>query len=310
MTARAIGALAVLLAVAALVAGCAGRPAVAAAPPRATGSERLDVAYAGASPSQVLDLRVPASTSGPVPLVVYLHGGGFRDGDEDEVGGLAPELLDAGYAVASVGYRLSDEAPFPAAPRDAKAAVRHLRAHASEYGLDPARFAVWGDSAGGNLAALVGLTGDRRTVLDDDALGNPGVPSSVRAVVDRYGPSDLAARANQGRDPGCRPSPAEVDAYIAVYLGGPAPTVPRVAAEASPITWVASAPRIPAFSIEHGTADCIVPVDQARTFAAALTAVGQRPDLRVLDGAQHGDARFDTELVGPTIRWLDGVLAR
>jgi acetyl esterase/lipase len=162
--------------------------------------DRRDVAYASASPRQRLDLYVPSSGAAPYPLVVWIHGGGWERGDQT----LAPDapvrtLLTDGFAVASVDYRLSQDAPFPAQIDDVKAAVRFLRANAVTWSLDPKRFGAWGDSAGGHLAALLGTTGGVAT-FDAAALGNVDESSRVQAVVDWYGPFGACARGRRKPD--------------------------------------------------------------------------------------------------------------
>src|SRR5205823_8686811 len=117
----------------------------------------------------VLDLYRPPKAEGPVPLVIWVHGGGWQNGDKSRTPAL--DLLARGYAVASINYRLSQHAPFPAQIHDCKAAVRFLRAHAAEYRLDPDRVGAWGMSAGGHLVALLG-TSDGVKELEGD-LGNP-----------------------------------------------------------------------------------------------------------------------------------------
>ena len=126
-----------------------------------------NVAYASKSASQILDLWTPEGADEPVPLVIFVHGGGFVGGDKSMEDAYVAPVIDAGYAAASLDYRLSGEAPFPAAVQDVKAAVRFLRANAVRYGLDPGRFAAWGESAGGYLVAMIGTTGDQATVADD-----------------------------------------------------------------------------------------------------------------------------------------------
>src|SRR5574338_458156 len=133
-----------------------------------------------------LDLYLPANARN-APLVIWIHGGGWADGDKDNPPGLS--LLKHGYALASVEYRLTDRAPFPAQIHDVKAAVRFLRANAARFGLDPERFGAWGESAGGHLAALLGTTSVRGELEGDE--GVTGVSSRVQAVCDWYGPTDL-----------------------------------------------------------------------------------------------------------------------
>ncbi len=159
------------------------------------------VAYASTSPSQTLDLYLPASDgSTAAPVVVLIHGGAFAMGDSGMEAGLAQTLVQQGFAVAAVNYRLSGEALYPAGAQDVKAAVRWLRANATEYGLDPDKFAAWGQSAGGWMATMLGVTGDQATIFDDDSLGNPDQSDAVQAVVSWYGPVDFATMDEQAAD--------------------------------------------------------------------------------------------------------------
>ena len=163
----------------------------------ADGSKRYEgITYAvpiGYRPLQ-LDLWVPAGAT-PPPLVVWIHGGAWLIGDRRYLpetlrpNQLFDELLAAGLAVATIDYRLSHEAKFPAQLHDAKAAVRYLRTHADLLGIDTTRIGVWGESAGGHLAAMVGLTGQRPDL--EGNLGVLGPSSAVDVVVDWYGPADM-----------------------------------------------------------------------------------------------------------------------
>jgi len=139
-----------------------------------------DLAYAPLSSAQVLDLYLPNDTPGPYPCIVAIHGGGFIFGDKREDQVNAPlEAVRRGYAVAAMNYRMADEALFPAAVQDVKAAVRFLRAQAQRFDLDPARFAAWGNSAGGYLAVMAGVTGTV-SAFNDPALGNATQQSHVQ----------------------------------------------------------------------------------------------------------------------------------
>ncbi|OYW12849.1 MAG: hypothetical protein B7Z55_17880, partial [Planctomycetales bacterium 12-60-4] len=134
-----------------------------------------------------LDLYIPAESKAPKPLVIWIHGGAWQNGSKENCPALG--LTSQGFAVASINYRLSSHAPFPAQIQDCQAAVRWLRAHAGEYDLDPDKFGVWGSSAGGHLVALVGTTGD---VDDFEPIGgHRDVSSQVQAVCDWYGPTDF-----------------------------------------------------------------------------------------------------------------------
>lgn len=271
-----------------------------------------NLAYATTSASQVLDLWLPADATAATPLVIYVHGGAFKGGDKGMVGGKVQPLLDAGYAVASLNYRLSGEALFPAGAQDVKAAVRWLRANAATYNVDPAKFAAWGESAGGNLVALLGTSGDQTSVLDDASLGNADVSSAVQAVVDWYGPTDFLQMDTQAASGGGCTTPQTHDPASSpesAWMGAALQTVPATVAQANPITYVATAKQLAAFSIAHGDADCNVPYQQSQILADALTEAGANPQLTILPGASHGDPQFDGTLLAPTIAWLTTTLA-
>lgn len=263
--------------------------------------------------TQVLDLWVPTDAGGPSPVVVFVHGGGWVEGDKDQVRSKLAPLLDTGLAVASVDYRLSEQAIFPAAVRDTKAAVRWLRANAADHGLDPDAIAVWGESAGGNMAALVGVTGDQATIFDDPSLGNADTSSAVQAVVDWFGPVDLLAMQQMERDDAVCEDPYDHDAddaYESRWLGISMQYDIDVAERADPITYIPTAGVLPPFSIAHGDADCVVDIGQSRLLIEALTEAGDPPQVTTLTGGTHMDARFDAEVLVPTIEWLRQVLAR
>jgi acetyl esterase/lipase len=231
-----------------------------------------------------LDLYLPAG-DGPHPVVLFLHGGGWRLGSRHLAGpayrGQTPtpfeRVAQAGIAVASVDYRLSGEAVFPAQLHDAKAAVRWLRARAGELGVDPDRIAAWGESAGAHLAALLGLVGDQ--AMEGD-VGLAGTSSAVSAVVAWYAPTDLAAvAADLGVDPH---DPATREAQL---LGAPAVDVPELAAQASPVTHVS--PEAPPFLLLHGAADRMIPCVQSERLYDALVEAGVEAELDIYEDADH-----------------------
>jgi acetyl esterase/lipase len=187
-------------------------------------------------------------------------------------------FVAAGLAVATVDYRHALEAPFPAQLHDVKAAVRWLRARADELGVDGERVAAWGESSGGHLAALLGLTGDDPALEGD--VGVTGPSSAVDAVVAWYAPSDVAAVAT---DTGADPlDPASREAQL---LGGPPPERPDAAAQASPLTHVR--PGVPPFLLLHGAADRLVPCVQSERLYAALLEAGADVELDVYEDADH-----------------------
>ena len=280
-----------------------------------------NINYAGtSSASQTLDLLLPANALLPLPLVVRIHGGGFSSGDKagEETGTAASAILAKGYALASVNYRLSGEALFPAGVQDVKAAVRWLRAHAAQYGLDTDRFASWGESAGGYMAAMLGVTGDQATVFDDDSLGNPGVSSAVAAVVDWYGPVDLATMDSQqtAHPPASCPSSwlqhTPATSPEGTWLGGAlnTPAVSTKLAQANLVADVATAKALPFFIIAHGDNDCQVPWAQSQELTDALAKVGNTANLTILAGAGHADGRFESTQSAPDMTLLGSFFGR
>lgn len=274
-----------------------------------------DLRYAGTSPAQVLDLWLPASTARrqrPVPLVVLVHGGAFTGGDKGQVLGV-PELLAQGFAVASVNYRLADQAPFPAAVQDVKAAVRWLRANAGSYDVDRARFAVWGTSAGGYLATMAGVSGGQWSGLDDVSLGNPTVSSQVQAVVSWYGPADFTAMDAEARQVAACAGRAQVhdaaDSPESRWLGAPVQTAPLRRAS-DPGAWLASAPpgTLPPFLLVHGGSDCLVPPGQSARLGQALAVAGAPVRVQVVEGAGHADEALHRQVLRPSIDFIAAAL--
>jgi len=268
------------------------------------------LAYGTGSPNQVLDLYTPGA-GGPWPLVVAIHGGAFMMGDRRRELSHLPALLAAGYAVAAVEYRFSGEALFPAAVLDVKQATAYLRAHAAELNLDPSFFAAWGRSAGGHLSAMLGVTSGQATEFDT-AAGD----SSVQAVIDWYGPSDflqMDAQFIAGPPTGDVPpvqNHDEPNSPESRWIGGPIQELPEATARANPISYVAGAiGALPPFFLSAGTSDHLVPYQQTLILADALRAHGTPVELPILDGALHGDQRFESELTQPAIDWLERLRA-
>jgi acetyl esterase/lipase len=271
-----------------------------------------DLAYATSSPAQRLDLHLPDSGTGPFPVIVQIHGGAFRSGDKAD-GQLTPVLaaIARGYAVVAINYRLSGEALFPTQIHDVKAAIRWVRANAARYDLDPARIAVWGNSAGGHLAALAG-TSAGVAALEDPGLGSPDQSSQVQAVVDWYGPIDFLQMDPQFRASGIgRPDHSAATSPESRLLGGALADVADRVAAANPETYITADD--PPFLIQHGTADPLVPTQQSVRFAAALTRVlgPDRVTLALLDGAGHGGPAFATPAnLATVLDFLDRTLHR
>ncbi len=244
----------------------------------------------------LLDLYLPEPQQQleTVPAVVHFHGGGWRVGARSSLGpaiealGLSPiqRLVDAGFVVASADYRLSSTANFPAQLLDAKAAVRWLRAHAADYQVDPDRIYVWGDSAGGHLASLVGLTtgSNKYRGQRGDAGEWAGMSDRVAAVAAWYPPTDLL-RMGEQRLPNAVANADDSGSREALLLGAQPAEAPGKAAAASPLTYVGS--HAPPFLLVHGTADRFVPPSQSTSLAAALEAEGRDVELLLIEGADH-----------------------
>jgi len=256
----------------------------------------IDIAYATASPAQKLDLYLPNDGKGPFPVIFAVHGGGFLAGDKSSPQ-VQPEMdgLTRGYAVVCVNYRLSREAIFPAAILDLKAALRFLRANAAKFNLDPERIAAWGDSAGGNLASMLGATAGV-PALEDLTMGNAGESSNVQAVVDFYGPTDFANMDNAFAYSGITQHMihSSADSYESRYMGFLITSYPEKARRADPETYISAS--APPFFIENGDKDLTVPPSQNAHLAAALEkAIGKDKVVYIsLPGAGHGGPEFDS----------------
>jgi acetyl esterase/lipase len=250
------------------------------------------IAYASVSPSQRLDLRLPPTGDGPFPLVVFIHGGAWERGDRALFpGSLAMPLVAAGFAVASVDYRYSQEAVFPAQIQDVEAAIRFLRAQVSTYHLDGKHIGVWGESAGGHLAVLAGTASDV-AAFNDPLLGNADMSARVSAVVDWYGPSDLSTFDAQLAADGCTKRIAAATSAESRLIGASVEAQPDEARAASPVTYVTADD--PDILIQHGRADCVVPWQQSDELAHTYAQVAgtSRVSVDLLDQAGHGGAHF------------------
>ncbi len=219
-----------------------------------------------------LDLYLPEDAPHPLPVILWIHGGGWVTGDK--AGGPAIQFATKGFAVASMNYRYSRHATFPAQLHDCKAAVRWLRANAKTYSLDPANIGAWGASAGGHLASMLGLTNGNE--LLEGVLGNAAQSSSVKAVVDWFGPTDFMTL-------GSRDTRTQ-------FLGGDALEHPDKANAASPIRYVTG--QACPFYVVHGDQDPLVDYSQSDTFVKALEQAGVEVTFVTIAGARHGGSKF------------------
>ena len=250
-----------------------------------------DIEYARAGNKSLrLDLYLPEG-QGPFPLIVWVHGGGWTSGNKS-LSADSPQIRQTtrGYAVASINYRLSQEAKFPAQIEDCKAAVRWLRAHATQYNLDSSRIAAWGSSAGGHLVALMGTSAGVNDLEGDE--GNLDYSSRVQAVVDWFGPIDLLKMSEDSL-----PFPCNLIDHNSVFspesllIGCAIQTCPNETGRANPINYVSADDA--AFLVMHGTDDCLVGPPQSQRFYNALTAAGVEASLKFIEGAGHGGSEFD-----------------
>lgn len=253
-----------------------------------------------------LDLYLPKRGDASRPLIVFIHGGGWRQGNKN--GAILIPLMQRGYACAAINYRLSHHAVFPAQIEDCKAAIRWLRAHSSEYGYNGRKIGVWGTSAGGHLVALLGTSGD---VADFETVGEfNNVSSRVQAVCDFFGPTNFLTMDAQAGGRG-KFLHSAADSPESKLIGGPIQDRPDETRRASPLEYVSADD--PPFYIVHGDADPLVPVEQSRSLKAALDRVGVSATLRVVEGAGHGRFRDPAigdsvvEFFGRTLGDVDGV---
>jgi acetyl esterase/lipase len=218
-----------------------------------------------------LDIYVPQNASRPVPLVLYVHGGGWSALDKTE--GFANGLLQHGFALACIDHRFTEEAIFPAQLYDCKAAIRWLRAHADQYGYAPEKIGAIGDSSGGHLVSMLGVTNNNPDFEGTE--GTPGVSSSVQAVADYFGPSNMLTM-----------DPTAADSAVPRLIGGqPAQNV-EAAKKASPVFY--ADPNSCPFVIVQGDADKIVNPQQSVDLNAALQKAGVDSTLYMIPGAGHG----------------------
>lgn len=232
---------------------------------------------------QKLDLYIPENQNDkPLPLVIWVHGGGWQKGSKNRIDRNA-FILENGFALASIDYRLTSHAAFPAQIHDCKAAVRWLRRNARTFGIDPDRFGIWGASAGGHLVALLGTTNGNEKLEGD--LGITGVSSDVQAVCDWFGPTDLHAIATNLQ----KQSSASNDFSekpVVKLIGGLENQNLELAKMASPLDYVHE--DVPPFLIMHGDQDELVPLSESRNLLEELQKHGVESELIVVPGAAHG----------------------
>ena len=231
------------------------------------------------------EVAYPKNATGLLPAIIYIHGGGWSGGTHKS--GLVLQIAHAGYFAASIEYRLSGEALWPAQIQDCNLGVRWLRANAAKYNVDPNRIGAWGDSAGGHLVACLATMSDVKEFQGDG--GYPGVSSAVQAVVDYYGPTDFVTIVN--------PPPKALPVVVRLF-GATYDQNPSLWKSGSPIAYVK--PNDPPILIVQGDSDSTVPMAQSTNFDAALTKVGAPHQLVIVKNAEHGFGALPGTTIDPS----------
>ena len=257
----------------------------------------LDVSY-GQSKAQAIDVYLPDEGEGPFPLVVHIHGGGFAFGDKRDdhmdayLGG-----IKLGFTVASVEYRVSSEATFPAAVLDCREAIRFLKENAELFGFDAERIGLIGGSAGGNLCAMLAMNVPNGAFPGENVRTIRQSQPFVKTAVCQFGPMNFASMEEQARENGISATHEDMaDMPESAYIGAPIDKAPaELIAAANPATY--ASPAMCPILVQHGTKDHLVPFAQSEEFVAAVTArAGENKITYVpLEGADHEDKMFITE---------------
>jgi len=277
----------------------------------------LEVPYSTLSKTQKADIYLPNDGQGPFPVIIDIHGGAFMMGDSRTPYDIA--IINAGvghgYAVVSVNYRMSGEARFPRAVNDVKAAVRFVKANAQKYNFNADKIVAWGNSAGGNLAAMLGTTGNVKN-LNGDVTENLEFSSAVQAVVDWFGPCDFTKFDEQFQASGIHTPFGSVlsdTSPESLYIGQNVKKDVMFTEKANPKTYIGSmdTKTAPYFFIEHGNIDQNIPTVQSIDLANALKAqIGaNKVSFEILQGSIHADPSFFTpENFTKAFNFLDKVL--
>ena len=239
------------------------------------------------NPKHLLDIYLPANAKEKIPLVIFIHGGGWLSNDKyADMGYMkktVAEIVSSGYALASIDYRFSTQAVFPAQMQDCNRAVSFLYDNADQYGIDKNSFAVMGFSAGGHLASMVGLSKNNEI----PAFYMPGTSKSFsfKAVVDFYGPAELILF----------PGSNDEKSPEGLLIGAAPLSRPDLAKAASPITYVDK--NDPPFLIIHGEKDEMVSPKHSQLLSAWLSVVGVPNELVIVKDAPHFGEMFDSDEV-------------
>ena len=275
---------------------------------RGEGTLVSDVAYGEDSPAHVLDLYLPTEGERPYPVVVYVHGGGYVQGDKAHHLSPLLHVLEHGYALACVNYRLSGEAPFPAQIEDVVDAVEFIQDNAGQWGLDADRVLLWGETHGAYLTDRIAIDGPKGN-LDHLGCRRPASSLSLAGVVSMYAPIDLAGyyrtkMADKRLNLGPKVFASICDVFgqdadgLYPYLEGQNP-LSRIDGSECP------------FCLIHGELDDEIPHENTYALDAALTAAGVEHVTDIVEGAHHGLDHYDNERgTAPILRFIDQAFAR
>lgn len=249
---------------------------------------RANIPYANDTlQKHLLDIYLPAKATRKLPLVIFIHGGGWLSNDKyADMGYMrktVAEIINNGYALASIDYRFSTQAIFPAQIQDCNRAISFLYDNADEYGFDRDRFAVMGFSAGGHLASLTGLS--KNNNIETFFMSGSSRSFSFKAVVDFYGPADLILF----------PGASDEKSPEGLLIGAAPLARPDLAKAASPVTYVDS--NDPPFLIIHGEKDELVSTKQSQLLSSWLSVVGVKNELIIVKDAPHFGTMFDSDEV-------------
>lgn len=275
-----------------------------------------DIPYAAQSDAQKLDLYLPANSTLDYPVIVWIHPGGFFDGDkaghsnndplsETNMKQLISPMLMRTYAVVSINYRLSHESLFPNVIFDVKAAIRWVKANAEKYHFNPEKVAAWGSSAGGYLAAFLATSGGVKD-LEDLSMGNSGISSRITAGVDWYGPTNFLKMDSQHLLLGQKPINSNIASPESKLMGAQITFIPEKCITASPITYI-KPDHAPVY-IQHGKSDEIVPYLQSVDMFEQLQASGGKAEviLELVENVGHAHPSFFTsENINKILDFLD-----
>lgn len=279
-----------------------------------------DIPYATQSQAQKLDIALPDTGKGPFPVIIGIHGGAFKFGDKSWIGAITLQGVKYGYAVVNINYRLSGEAKWPAPINDMKAAIRWVKFNSKKYNINPDKIALWGDSAGGHLAALAGTSGDVSKLEDYNlAPEAKNESSNVQVVIDWYGPNDFLKidelMLKEGYIHNCFDT---IDDYLHYYneivineeyifhhneatnlnseeMGFLIYDYPEKVKLTNPNSYIKSGDKnFPAFLIQHGDKDEIIPYLGSKELYEKIKAAGygDRTVLETFHNAHHSDRMF------------------